>query len=456
LKARDLIVKPCLFKDVRAFIEKHHYSKSVNGVKVSQCFTVQHEEKLVGAVLYGAMSTTAWKKFAAKESEVVELRRLVLLDEAPKNSESKTVGATLRWFEQNSPETKLVISYADPAHGHSGVIYKAANFQYLGTSAKDTGWYDPTSGKTYHSRALRTKDSHGRYKPFVLRLRELQTSGVLQQVVLPGKHCYVYRLKNKPHRIKNSATIQTRCRDADHIAVLTPHPVNRKHDMDLNILFENIGSIATSLERIADSLEQRSTITVSAAGDTVTTEAPKRKRRTKAEIEADEAARIAAIGTEAPVAPSFVEPAPAVHIEPVVVPPVIAAPVIVPPAPVAAPVVAAPVVAAPPVVVPPAPVVAPVSSDVCGPEYAGFAPQLQFAELTKLVGPYWGNPFVQTHFVALLEQLKLQLPLASVADRNEPRDEYKALPSEHRHWLYTSTVALIEQLKNAGAQPASI
>ena len=56
--------------------------------------------------------------------------------------------------------------------------------------------------------------------------------------------------------------------------------------MDLNILFENIGSIATSLERIADSLEQRttSTVSVSASGDTVTTttEAPKRKRRTKA------------------------------------------------------------------------------------------------------------------------------------------------------------------------------
>jgi hypothetical protein len=93
---------------------------------------------------------------------------------------------------------------------------------------------------------------------------------------------------------------------------------------------------------------------------------------------------------------------------------------------------------------------------VCGPEYQGFAPQLQFAELTKLVGPYWGNPFVQNNFVTLIEQLKLQLPLASVADRNEPRDEYKALPAEHRYWLYTSTVALIEQLKNAGAQTASI
>jgi hypothetical protein len=239
---------------------------------------------------------------------------------------------------------------------------------------------------------------------------------------------------------------------------LINHPVKRKPTMDLNILFENIQSIATSLERIADSLEQRgsNTITVSATGDAVTTDAPKRKRRTKAEIEAEEAARVAAIGAEAPAAPTFPagvalesgELIPATSIPaPVIVPPVVAAPVIVPP------VVAAPVIV-PPVVAPAAP--APVASEVCGPEYQGFAPQLQFAELTKLVGPYWGNPFVQNNFVTLIEQLKLQLPLASVTDRNEPRDEYKALPAEHRYWLYTSTVALIEQLKNAGAQTASI
>jgi hypothetical protein len=250
---------------------------------------------------------------------------------------------------------------------------------------------------------------------------------------------------------------------------LINHPVVRKSIMDLNILFENIGSIATSLERIADSLEQRgsNTITVSATGDAVTTDAPKRKRRTKAEIEAEEAARVAAIGTEAPAAPTFpagvalesgeLIPAtsiPAPTFTGAVVMPAAPASVIVPPAPASVIVPPAPAAPAPAAPAPAAP--APVASEVCGPEYQGFAPQLQFAELTKLVGPYWGNPFVQNNFVTLIEQLKLQLPLASVTDRNEPRDEYKALPAEHRYWLYTSTVALIEQLKNAGAQTASI
>jgi hypothetical protein len=272
------------------------------------------------------------------------------------------------------------------------------------------------------------------------------------------------------HNPKSYATILPRCSVTDHNDVSINHPVIRKSIMDLNILFENIGSIATSLERIADSLEQRgsNTITVSATGDAVATDAPKRKRRTKAEIEAEEAARVAAIGTEAPAAPTFPagvalesgELIPATSIPaPVIVPPVVAAPapVIVPPVivpPVVAPAAPAPAAPAPAAPAPAAP--APVASEVCGPEYQGFAPQLQFAELTKLVGPYWGNPFVQNNFVTLIEQLKLQLPLASVADRNEPRDEYKALPAEHRYWLYTSTVALIEQLKNAGAQTASI
>jgi hypothetical protein len=196
MKARDLIISPCSLADIRFFIETHHYSKSVNGVKTTACFRVDYCDTLVGAVMYGQMSTTAWKKFGNFEHEVLELRRLVLVDECPKNSESRVVGWTLRHVRKSMPGVNVVVSYADPHHGHSGVIYKASNFKYLGESAKDTGFRNPITEKIYHSRALRTK-YNGDYKPFVKELRFLKDIGVLEPVALPGKHCYVYQLRGE-------------------------------------------------------------------------------------------------------------------------------------------------------------------------------------------------------------------------------------------------------------------
>ncbi len=192
MKASTLIIEPCPLEEVRVFIETHHYSKSINGVKVTQCFTVRHNTRLVGGVIFGAMATTAWKKFADAEWKVLELRRFVLLDEAEHNSESRVIGATLRWLKIHTV-VEVIVSYADPQYGHQGIIYRASNFKYLGVSAADTGFRDTETGKVYHSRALRTKYK-GEYKPFVQRLREKYANGELEMISLPGKHCYEYRL----------------------------------------------------------------------------------------------------------------------------------------------------------------------------------------------------------------------------------------------------------------------
>jgi hypothetical protein len=193
MKARDLIIEPCALSEIRSFVETNHYSHSVNGVKISQCFKVLHDGMLVGGVIFGALSTTAWKKFGAKETDVLELRRLVLLDEAERNSESRVIGFCLRWVRKNMSTVKTIVSYADPAHGHEGVIYRASNFSYVGKTPSDKGFTDPETGKTYHSRALRTK-YNGTYKPFAMRLRDKLAKGQLVERVLPGKHCYTYQL----------------------------------------------------------------------------------------------------------------------------------------------------------------------------------------------------------------------------------------------------------------------
>lgn len=177
---------------VQGFIESNHYSRSINGVKVSNCFSLDRKGEMVGAMLYGQMATRGqWEPYGSSEQSVLELRRLVLIDDTPRNSESFFIGRTLRWLKKNS-EIEVVVSYADPAHGHEGIVYRAANFKHEGFTA-------PTkvvmyNGKEYHDRALRTKYK-GRYKPFAQRLRDAVSSGEATFEVRPPKHIYVYRLR---------------------------------------------------------------------------------------------------------------------------------------------------------------------------------------------------------------------------------------------------------------------
>jgi len=194
MKARDLSFCVAERRDISKFIETYHYSQNINGCKYSVGFKAVYNNKIVGAMFFGEMSTTAWKKFGKTEKSVLELRRLVLVDECPRNSESRFIGFSLRHIKKTMPLVNVIVSYADPNHGHTGIIYKASNFKYLGESQKDVGYKDKQTGKIYHSRALRTKYK-GEYKPFVKKLRQKLSDKLLEKIPLMGKHCFVYELR---------------------------------------------------------------------------------------------------------------------------------------------------------------------------------------------------------------------------------------------------------------------
>lgn len=181
---------------VKDFIEEHHYSQNINGIKSTFCFSLlDQEDVIVGACVFGQMSTTAWKKFSDKESDVIELRRLCLLDSAPRNTESWFVSRCIKYIKKNS-SVNVIVSYADPYYNHVGYIYQASNFLFLGETPKDKVLLDKDTMKTYHSRALRTK-YNGKLKPFAKRLQDKQNNGELEEIIVPGKYCYVFPLSKE-------------------------------------------------------------------------------------------------------------------------------------------------------------------------------------------------------------------------------------------------------------------
>lgn len=187
-------VEPCERVDVREFIETHHYSRSINGVKGSYFFRLVREGEMIGAALFGEVATRGqWRPYGSSEKSVLELRRLVLIDDTPRNSESYFIGRMLRWIKRNT-DVEAIVSYADPHQGHEGIVYKASNFEFRGVTAKTRVVVH--EGREYHDRALRTKYK-GEYKPFAQRLRDAVASGAARFEDRPPKNIYVYRFNRK-------------------------------------------------------------------------------------------------------------------------------------------------------------------------------------------------------------------------------------------------------------------
>ena len=89
----------------------------------------------------------------ASREEVLCLTRFWLDDRLGRNSESRTLGMIIRSLRKNLPGIKAILAYSDPAAGHTGVIYRAANFVFLGESSA-TPLYRLPDGKSHHSRSL--------------------------------------------------------------------------------------------------------------------------------------------------------------------------------------------------------------------------------------------------------------------------------------------------------------
>lgn len=190
-------VRPVERTEIRDFIEKWHYSRSINGVLSTYCFGLYRNGELQGAMLFGKLGmANAWKRYADRQEDILELRRLCCVDDTPKNAESWFIGRCLKWLRHNS-DVKALISYADSNHGHSGIIYKATNFEYLGLTSP--GRVIILNGRQYHDKTIRTKYK-GELKPFAKRVKAALESGEAYYQKTKPKHIYLMRLKQPRKR----------------------------------------------------------------------------------------------------------------------------------------------------------------------------------------------------------------------------------------------------------------
>jgi len=199
IKITDFTVEEVPRKAIQNFIHKYHYSHDTNGIQHMECFALFKEGKfgfdkeMIGAAMYAipSMPSTAKKYHPDNPDRCRELRRLCCVDEAPTNTESYFIAQTLKLLKQTT-DVEVVVSFADLEQGHSGVIYRASNFHYLGQTGK--GQALMVDGKKYHARSMNQP-----IKPYSRELKRRYESGDkdIYYVETKPKNIYVYYLNKK-------------------------------------------------------------------------------------------------------------------------------------------------------------------------------------------------------------------------------------------------------------------
>lgn len=175
--------------ETKDFIETWHYSKSARSLKQQHVFKlVDKSNKLVGVAIYGQPMSRHHSK------DIIELRRLCLIDDTPRNTESWFIARTLKWLGANTKYSS-VISFADPNHGHAGTIYKASNFQYDGLEANGNPRVVQYGDKQYHMRQYYQK-REGDYTADAQRLQAAVAKGDAEILKQERKHKYMYNLRD--------------------------------------------------------------------------------------------------------------------------------------------------------------------------------------------------------------------------------------------------------------------
>jgi len=135
------------------FILNIHYAK--RKPSISYVYGLYEKEELIGICSYGSPASPALCKGIAGEhnkSKVIELNRLVLKYNR-KNEASFLVGKSLKLL----PKPKIVVSYADSAQNHTGIVYQATNFYFTGTSKPRTDMAGKDGKHSRHHLGDRTK-----------------------------------------------------------------------------------------------------------------------------------------------------------------------------------------------------------------------------------------------------------------------------------------------------------
>ena len=171
--------------EAKRLVETVHYSHTARSQQQVHVFVLHYNEAVVGAAIFGRPISRHYDK------DTLELRRFVLTDSMPRNSESYFLSRCLKWIQKNDRTVVRVVTFADPNAGHNGVIYRASNFMFDGEESSANPRVVVMGDKVIHMRQAYQK-KNGEYTEDACRIRNAIINGAAEIRKQKKKLRYVY------------------------------------------------------------------------------------------------------------------------------------------------------------------------------------------------------------------------------------------------------------------------
>lgn len=160
----DYEIRTIPLAEARLLVEKYHYAKSCSNTAVFKHGLFRKDsDEILGVALWLPPTRPAALWVDTNWKGVLSLTRLVIVPGVPTNAASFLMAASIREIRKDVRWTALV-TYADTAQGHTGAIYRAANWEYRGEVKGHPVWKDADG------RQVSTKATVNRTYPQMLEL----------------------------------------------------------------------------------------------------------------------------------------------------------------------------------------------------------------------------------------------------------------------------------------------
>ena len=112
----------CDYKAAKYAVEHWHYSK-VLSVSTNVYIGVWENSKFIGAIIFGrGANKNIASPYGLTQTDVCELTRVALSKHV--NPVTRILAIAIKLLKKQSPNLKLIVSYADPQQNHYGGIYQ--------------------------------------------------------------------------------------------------------------------------------------------------------------------------------------------------------------------------------------------------------------------------------------------------------------------------------------------
>jgi hypothetical protein len=145
-------------RTARELVAAHHYAQGGpnTGVYRHGLFLIGQDVPL-GVAWWLPPTKVAAQSVAGEDwRSVLSLTRLVIVPDMPTNAASYLLGQSIRRIKRDGRWRHLV-TYADEGQGHTGAIYRAANWTYVGASRGDRVYRDAAGRQVARKSASKSR-----------------------------------------------------------------------------------------------------------------------------------------------------------------------------------------------------------------------------------------------------------------------------------------------------------